>query len=105
MEQGKIVVAAIDKNSSAANEGLLPGVELIQIDGRSVSGMTLQDLRPLILLGLINTKVTCTYRRPGSGLKRVTLTRAERKEQPILSAKLTADQASPSLGYIRNCDF
>jgi carboxyl-terminal processing protease len=104
MEKGKIVVAAIDKNSSAANEGLLPGDELVQVDGRSVSGLTLQEVRTLIL-GLINTKVTCTYRRPGSGLKRVTLTRAERKEQPIFSAKLTADQASPSLGYIRIATF
>ena len=73
-----LTIEATIPGSSAAKAGLLPGDQIIAVDGKSVVGMTFDQVHPLIV-GKSGTKVTLTIKRtsvsPPATLN-VSLTRA-----------------------------
>ncbi|MGI5907188.1 MAG: S41 family peptidase [Christensenellales bacterium] len=97
-QQDRIVITKVFKNSPAAKSGILAGDIILQIDGKAVGGMQLEQTTDLIK-GNPGTRVTLTLMR-GEKVFDVELTRAnievERVQWRMLPGKV---------GYIRITEF
>jgi carboxyl-terminal processing protease len=97
-QQDRIVITKVFKNSPAAKSGILAGDIILQIDGKAVGGMQLEQTTDLIK-GNPGTRVTLTLMR-GEKVFDVDLTRAnievERVQWRMLPEKV---------GYIRITEF
>ena len=100
MKDGRLTVVAPIEGSPAEAAGFLPGDIVLEVDGKSLSGKTLNDT-----VGLIRcqrgTPVTLTILRPGTADPfPITVTRAEIKLKSVRSRMLD-DQ----VGYLRISSF
>ena len=97
-QQDRIVITKVFKDSPAAKSGILAGDIILQIDGKAVGGMQLEQTTDLIK-GNPGTRVTLTLMR-GEKVFDVDLTRAnievERVQWRMLPEKV---------GYIRITEF
>jgi carboxyl-terminal processing protease len=83
LRNGIHAIASISNNSSAANEGLLIGDEVLAIDGNPLTGRSAEDVN-LLLAGQTGTKVLVRVKRPYTGqMLIVNLERTHVKEQTI----------------------
>jgi len=100
VKDGKLTVVSPIEGSPAEAAGLVPGDVVLEVDGKSISGKTLNDTVGLIR-GPRGTQVTLTILRAGSTDPfPVTLTRAEIKISSV-RARMLDDQ----VGYIRISTF
>src|SRR4051794_374272 len=96
VKDGRLTVVSPIEESPAEAAGLVPGDIVLEVDGKSISGKTLNDTVGLIR-GPRGTQVTLTILRAGTGDPfSVTLTRAEIKLTSVRSRMLD-DQ----VGYVR----
>ena len=76
MRNGQVVIAAPMDNSPAQKAGVRPGDIIVKVDGKDVTGQTLEQVVSLVL-GPAGTQVTLTLQDPQTGQTRdVTITRA-----------------------------
>lgn len=95
----KIVVIAPIANSPAATAGVLPGDEILEVDGELVAGQPLDSVVKKIR-GQINTKVTLTMLRDGKRVP-IPLVRAEIPVKAVTKAQILPG----NVGYIRLDSF
>src|SRR4051812_12088611 len=100
VKDGKLTVVAPIESSPAEAAGLRPGDVVVEVDGKSIVGKTMNDTVGLIR-GPRGTQVTLTIARPGTPDPfEVTLTRAEIKLNSVRSKML-----DEQVGYIRISTF
>jgi carboxyl-terminal processing protease len=100
MRDGKLTVIAPLDDSPAAQAGVRPGDVVTHVDGKSISGKTLNDT-VLLIRGQRGTTVSLTIVRPGAADPLVfDLTRAEIKLQSVRSRMLPE-----GVGYVRLATF
>ncbi len=96
---GQLVITAAFEGFPAQKAGLLPGDVVLEVDGTSIEGWSLNDAVAL-LRGEVGTKVTLRVFRPDETREfTVTITRA-RVELPTVYAQLFDD-----VGYVRLYSF
>lgn len=95
----KLVVIAPLEGSPAAAAGLMPLDEIVEIDGKPTTGMSVEAASKLIR-GPIGTKVTLTIAR-GTGKRNVVITRDEILVRSVQTAMMMNDD----IGYIRLSTF
>lgn len=96
MKEDGIEVVNVQAGGPAAEAGLEPGDVLVQVNGVSLEGMTLDDVAALIR-GEEGTPVTLTYRR---GSRRTTVKAVRRA---VVMAATRGQLLEGGLGYIQ-CD-
>lgn len=89
----RLVVVAVLENSPAERAGLLPGDEIVAVDGRSVTGLTVDEVTALVR-GPAGTTVVLGLRRDTTILEK-TITRA-RVVIPVVETAVAGD-----VGYAR----
>jgi carboxyl-terminal processing protease len=92
-DQCALVVVAPLEDSPAQAAGLLAGDQVLQIDGKSVNGLSLEDAVKQVR-GEAGTKVTLSLRRDGKPLE-MTITRAK-----ITMKEVTSRMLEDHIGYI-----
>ncbi|MEP6777084.1 MAG: S41 family peptidase [Chthoniobacterales bacterium] len=104
---GLLTVVAPMEGTPAAKAGILPGDQILRINGNSTEKMELQDAVNF-LRGATGQKVTLTVLRPSTKeVKDYALERAEIKVQSVKGTKiLDPDLGGPfKIGYIRLIQF
>ena len=105
---GDLVIVSPMEDSPGFKAGLMPGDQLIKIDGKSTEKMDLNDASEK-LRGTVGTHVTLTILRPGTKeIKEFDLTREVIKVWSVKDAKiLPADASAPDakIGYVRITQF
>ena len=105
---GDLIVVSPMEDSPGFKAGLMPGDQLIKIDGKSTEKMDLNDASEK-LRGPVGTKVQLTIMRPGTKeIKEFDLTRDTIKVWSVKDAKiLPADPGAPDqkIGYVRITQF
>lgn len=96
---GYIRVLSPMENSPAFDAGILPGDQVIKVDGQDIRNRSLEEITGRIK-GDQGTNVVLTIRRGETDVFDVTLTRAEIKVRAVKHR-----MAAPGLGYIRIDDF
>lgn len=89
-------------NSPASTAGIRSGDQILEIDGKSTRGMTVEDASRLIQ-GEAGTEITLKIQRNGQSPFEMPLTRA-RIELPNVSSVLR-QEAGSRIGYIRLTEF
>jgi carboxyl-terminal processing protease len=101
-ETGKLVVVEPIPNSPAAVAGIRSGDYILEIDGQSTNGMTVEAASTLIR-GEVGTRVTLRIDRNGEEILDLPLTRA-RIELPTVRHTLRQENGT-DIGYIRLGEF
>jgi carboxyl-terminal processing protease len=105
---GDLIVVSPMEDSPAFKAGIMPGDQLIKIDGRSTEKMDLNEASEK-LRGTVGTRVSLTILRPGTKeIKEFDLTREQIKVWSVKDAKiLPADPGAPDtkIGYVRITQF
>ena len=105
---GDLIVVSPMEDSPGFKAGLMPGDQLIKIDGKSTEKMDLNEASEK-LRGPVGTKVQLTIMRPGTKeIKEFDLTRDTIKVWSVKDAKiLPADPGAPEqkIGYVRITQF
>ncbi|NJN85029.1 MAG: PDZ domain-containing protein [Leptolyngbyaceae cyanobacterium SL_7_1] len=101
-ETGKLVVVEPIPNSPAAAAGIRSGDYILEIDGQSTEGMTVEAASTLIR-GEVGTRVTLRIDRNGEEILNLPLTRA-RIELPTVRHALRQENGT-DIGYIRLGEF
>jgi carboxyl-terminal processing protease len=107
MQNGLPTVVTAIEDTPAAKAGILPGDQILRINGISTERMDLQDAIN-VLRGPAGRKVTLTLLRPSTKeIKDYPLERAEIKVQSVKRTRLLdADLTGPfKIGYIRLIQF
>jgi carboxyl-terminal processing protease len=107
MQNGLPTVVTAIEDTPAAKAGILPGDQILRINGISTERMDLQDAIN-VLRGPAGRKVTLTLLRPSTKeIKDYPLERAEIKVQSVKGTRLLdADLTGPfKIGYIRLIQF
>src|ERR1700746_1214861 len=107
MKNGLPTVITAIEDTPAAKAGILPGDQILRINGISTERMDLQDAIN-VLRGPAGRKVTLTLLRPSTKeIKDYPLERAEIKVQSVKGTRLLdADLTGPiKIGYIRLIQF
>lgn len=86
-------------DSPAENAGLLPGDQVLEVDGQSIVGYSVFDAVTLIR-GPEGSEVILTIQREGTDPFKVTIIRA-RLDIPIIESRMLED----NVGYVRLFDF
>ncbi len=90
------------ENSPAIRAGILPGDQILAINGKQTKGMTVEDASNLIR-GEVGTKVTLQIGREGKDAFGVELTRARIELQTVRYN--LQQEGSRKIGYIRLSEF
>ena len=99
-DKGRVLVITPLDDSPASRAGIQPGDELLDINGKSLDGLGLDEVVGL-LRGEVGTKVTLTLGRAHQDHPvKLTLTRANVKLQSVKSRLL-----APGYGYLRITQF
>ncbi|HEV8340442.1 MAG TPA: S41 family peptidase [bacterium] len=99
-QSGHVVIVGVLESSPAAAGGVLPGDVITTVDGASVEGRSIADVRQLIA-GEEGTFVTLGLTRPQTGEHlTATIVRA-RIVQPTASGRML----TPTIGYLRLTQF
>ncbi|WP_258358805.1 S41 family peptidase [Moorella sulfitireducens] len=93
--EGQIVLKEIVPGSPAARAGVKPGSVLVAVDGRPVTGLSLEEIGRL-LEGTAGTYVEMTVTLPGSSARRSYYLRREVIRPPVTGVHLFAGQ----VGYL-----
>ena len=105
---GDLIVVSPMEDSPGFKAGLMPGDQLIKIDGKSTEKMDLNEASEK-LRGPVGTKVQLTIMRPGTKeIKEFDLTRDTIKVWSVKDAKiLPVDPGAPDqkIGYVRITQF
>ncbi len=105
---GDLIIVSPMEDSPGFKAGLMPGDQLIKIDGKSTEKMDLNDASEK-LRGAVGTKVQLTIMRPGTKeIKEFDLTRDTIKVWSVKDAKiLPVDPGVPDqkIGYVRITQF
>ena len=105
---GDLIIVSPMEDSPGFKAGLMPGDQLIKIDGKSTEKMDLNEASEK-LRGAVGTKVQLTIMRPGTKeIKEFDLTRDTIKVWSVKDAKiLPADTSAPEqkIGYVRITQF
>lgn len=100
MENSRVTILASFPDSPAREAGLLPGDQIVEVDGKSVEGLTLNDAAKSIR-GKAGTEVTLGIIREGaSSIFRVTLVRAK-----IVRSTVDTEMLSENIGYLSLSQF
>ena len=104
VKEGKLMVIAPIEDTPAERAGLLADDEILEIDGRSTKGITVDKAADQIR-GKEGTQVTLLIKRKDSEPKSYTITRAEIEIKSI-SQKVPNNVEMPAnIGYIRLSSF
>ena len=95
MDQGVVKVVSPIDDTPAAKAGIQPGDYIVQIDGKPVLGLSLQEAVEK-MRGPVNSEIKLTIRREGKEPFDVKLTRATIRIQSVRS-----HLESDNIGYIR----
>jgi carboxyl-terminal processing protease len=90
------------ENSPALKAGIISGDRILSIDGKSTTGMTVEDASNLIR-GNVGTKINLEIGREGKGNFMISLTRA-RIELPTVRYSVK-QEGRGKVGYIRLAEF
>ncbi len=102
---GSPVVVGTGPSTEAARSDIIPGDELIDIDGQPVSAESVEEL-DIILSGKKGSRVTLGFERMRGDGSRVRLERSVKREKPgELTAVPTAFMLTPGTGYVRITTF
>jgi carboxyl-terminal processing protease len=105
---GDLIVVSPMEDSPAFKAGIMPGDQLIKIDGKSTEKMDLNEASEK-LRGVAGTRVVLTILRPGTKeIKDFDLTREEIKVWSVKDAKiLPVEPGAPDskIGYVRITQF
>ena len=105
---GDLIVVSPMEDSPAFKAGVMPGDQIIKIDGKSTEKMDLNEASEK-LRGAVGTRVLLTVMRPGTKeIKEFDLTRENIKVWSVKDARiLPADAGSPDtkIGYVRITQF
>lgn len=100
MEDNRITILAPFRGSPAEDAGLMPGDKIVEVDGRNLEGMNLDDAIKYIR-GEAGTELTLGIIREGrANIFHVTLTRAEIHRSSVEYQMLTND-----IGYLNLTRF
>jgi len=101
---GKLLVISPIEDTPASRAGLMANDEILEIDGKTTKGMTVQDAADLIR-GEEGTKVNLLIKREGKPDKLYSIPRAEIQLKSV-STKLPKDiKIDKNIGYIRLSTF
>ncbi len=104
VKEGKLLVIAPMEDTPAEKAGLQAEDEIVQINGESTKGITVDKAADKIR-GPEGTPVTLTIKRKNEPLKKVTVKRAEIVIKSV-STKIPNDvKLAPEVGYIRLSTF
>ncbi|GEM_PF-4150843 len=91
-QEGNVVVSSTLEDSPAYREGIREGERILEVDGRSVEGMSSEDVTNMIR-GEKGTEVSLTVLSDKE--RQVTITREKNKEGLMLSVSLEIDKPDP----------
>ncbi len=104
VKDGKLLVIAPMEDTPAEKAGLIAEDEIVEINGESTKGITVDQAADKIR-GEEGTTVTLTIKRKNQPLKKYTISRAEIVIKSV-STKVPNDvKLSPEVGYIRLSSF
>lgn len=102
---GSPVVAGTGPGTEAARSDILPGDELVDIEGQPVSAESVEEL-DIILAGKKGSRVTLGFERLRSDGSRTRVERGVKREKPgEVTAVPTAFMLTPGTGYVRITTF
>jgi carboxyl-terminal processing protease len=102
-EEGLVIVAPFP-GTPASEAGLLPGDLVLEIDGVSTQGMTLEEGVSLVR-GERGTTVTLLVRREGqSDLLTFEIVRAS-IVVPMVTSRVIEEEGAPKIGYVQLAEF
>ncbi len=103
IDEGLVIVAPFP-GTPAAEAGLLPGDLVLEIDGVSTQGMTLEEGVSLVR-GERGTTVTLTVRREGeTELRTFEIVRAT-IVVPMVTSRMIENDGAPKIGYVQLAEF
>lgn len=100
LRDGILTIIAPIEDTPGFRAGLLPGDRIIEINGSSTAGITLQGAVKK-LRGESDTAVTITIQRRTEEIKEVTITRAMIKINSVKNVRILRD----TIGYVRITQF
>lgn len=103
IDEGLVIVAPFP-GTPAAEAGLIPGDLVLEIDGVSTKGMTLEEGVSLVR-GERGTTVTLTVRREGEAdLRTFEIVRAT-IVVPMVTSRMIENEGAPKIGYVQLAEF
>lgn len=99
-KESRVIVIAPIPDTPAANSGVMPGWEIIEVDDKPVKGQSLEEVVKQIR-GEINTNVYLTFQTKPTEKKRIKLTRAEIPIRAVANCEILPG----NIGYIRLDSF
>lgn len=102
-EEGLVIVAPFP-GTPAAEAGLLPGDLVLEIDGLSTQGMTLEEGVSLVR-GERGTTVVLLVRREGESELRTFEIVRDSIVVPMVTSRLIEEEGAPKIGYVQLAEF
>jgi len=93
--EGEVVISGVIPDSPAARLGVRAGSILVDVNGRPVKELSLEEISQLVL-GELGTYVDLTVSMPGSGVRKSYFLRREKIRPPVINGRLLPGQ----IGYL-----
>lgn len=94
--EGQVVISGVIPGSPAARLGVRVGSVMTAVNGRSVKGLSLEEIAQLLLGEEVGTYVDLTVTLPGSGVRKSYYLRREQVRPPLIESRLLTGQ----IGYL-----